>query len=252
MKINNDNWNAEDYATHASFVSALSQEVMKDLSPRQGEHILDLGCGDGELAALMQNQHGVTVLGIDSSESFVETAQKRGVNARVGDAQDMQFDCEFDAVFSNAALHWMPQQQELIKRVFKALKPGGRFVAEMGGAGNIRLIRQAMTEILAERGVDFASRDPWTFPTPDEHRERLLQAGFNVIKCNLRKRPTPLPTDVGGWFETFCNEILSDFSMSDRRQSIDAMAEQLRPKICDADGTWTADYVRLNFIALKP
>ena len=251
MKTQTDHWNSEDYARHANYVSALTQEVMQDLAPQQGEQILDLGCGDGELAAFIQN-NGATVLGIDSSASLVAAAQARGVNAHVKDAQDIQFECEFDAVFSNAALHWMPRQQDLIIRVFNALRPGGRFVAEMGGAGNINLIRQALTEILAERGIDFSTRDPWVFPTPDEQRKRLQKAGFNVIKCGLRKRPTLLPTDVRGWFDTYCREILSDLSASDCNEAINNMVERLRPQICDTDGKWTVDYVRLNFVAIKP
>ena len=146
----------------------------------------------------------------------------------------------------------MPRQQDLMARVFRALKSGGRFVVEMGGAGNIALIRRALTEILAERGIDFARRDPWIFPTPDEQRNRLEQAGFKLIKCHLHPRPTPLPTDVRGWFETYCNEILSDFPNSDRADVIDDMVERLRPQICDAKGIWTVDYVRLNFVAMKP
>ena len=250
-KTTHDYWQAKDYALHANYVSALADAVMRDLAPQAGERILDLGCGDGALGALMLQQ-GAKVLGIDSSANLVEAAQARGVDARVGDAQNIQFAGEFDAVFSNAALHWMPRQQDLMARVFRALKSGGRFVAEMGGAGNIALIRQVLTEILAERGIDFARRDPWVFPTPDEQRNRLEQAGFKLIKCHLRPRPTPLPTDVRGWFETFCNEILSDFSNSDRADVIDKMVERLRPQICDAKGIWTLDYVRLNFVAMKP
>ena len=251
MKVNNDYWEAKDYTLHASYVSALTEEVIHDLAPQPGEKILDLGCGDGVLSALILKQ-GVTVLGIDSSANLVEAAQKRGVDACVEDAQDIQFEDEFDAVFSNAALHWMPRQQELMAKVFHALKSGGRFVVEMGGEGNIALIRHALTEILAEHGIDFAMRDPWVFPAPDEQRKRLQQAGFNVMKCSLRKRPTPLPTNVRGWFDTYCNKILSDLSNSERDDIIDSIVERLRPKICDTNGIWTVDYVRLNFVAIKP
>ncbi len=251
MKSNKDYWKTQDYTLHANFVSALAQEVMQDLAPQRGEKILDIGCGDGELGAFIMEQ-GATVLGIDSSSSFVEAARSRGVNTRIEDAQNIQFEDEFDAVFSNAALHWMPRQQQLITRVFHALKPGGRFVVEMGGDGNISLICRSLTEILAENGIDFAARNPWVFPTPDEQRKRLEKVGFNVIKCSLRKRPTPLPTNVRGWFDTFCNEILFDLSDTDRGEILSSMVERLRPLICASDGTWTVDYVRLNFVAIKP
>lgn len=251
IKTSQDHWKAKDYVLNANYVSALAQEVIRDLAPQKSEDILDIGCGDGELAAVVQS-HGARVVGIDSSTNLVAAAQDRGVDARVEDAQNIKFECAFDAAFSNAALHWMPQQQNLINRVFVALKPGGRFVVEMGGAGNIDLICQAMSAVLAERDIDFAMRNPWTFPTADEQRNRLQKTGFRVTKCRLRKRPTTLPTDIIGWLNTFGSKILSDFSTSDRNSIMIRMAEQLRPQICSADGTWTADYVRLNFVAIKP
>ena len=248
--MTHDDWKAEDYATHAGYVPAITRQVLEELAPRRGECILDLGCGDGVLTGVIQ-RHGATGVGIDGSAGLVAAARDRGIDARIGDAQDMTFDGVFDAVFSNAALHWMPRQDDLIARVFDALKPGGRFVAEMGGAGNIALIRRALTDVLAARGIDFAERDPWTFPTANEQRTRLQKAGFDVVACSLRDRPTPLPTDMKGWFDTFCNAILSNHSPADRRDVTDEMAERLRPRMCDAGGTWTVDYVRLNFVALK-
>ncbi len=245
-----DHWKAEDYASHASFVSQLSNEVMKDLSPRAGERILDLGCGDGELAEFLLTL-GCHVIGIDSSASFVEAARARGIEAILGDAQEIDFDSEFDAVFSNAAMHWMPHQWALALRVFRALKPGGRFVAELGGAGNISRLRTAMSTALAEFGIDFAARNPWTFPTPQDQRARLENAGFRVVKCILRDRPTVLPTDVRGWLLTFGQEILADLDAASRETIIGRMVELCRPVLCDAAGKWTVDYVRLNFVAVK-
>jgi len=246
-----DYWKADDYASHASYVSQLSQEVMQDLAPQRGERILDLGCGDGALAEVLMGV-GCDVIGIDSSASLVEAARARGVDARLGDAQAIEDDGTFDAIFSNAALHWMPAQAALSQRVFRALKPGGRFVAEMGGAGNIAQIRAAMTEALAEIGIAFADRDPWTFPTPEGHRALLQEIGFRVTKCALRDRPTVLPTDVRGWFVTFSQEILADLDPDRRAAVIDRMVELCRPTLCDAAGKWTVDYVRLNFVAEKP
>ncbi len=247
----NDHWNADDYATHAGYVSALTQVVMQDLAPQQGEAVLDLGCGDGELAAAMI-EAGCDVIGVDSSSSLIAAACARGVDAHVGDAQEIDYDAQFDAVFSNAALHWMPKQDQIAARSFKALKDGGRFVVEMGGDGNIALIRAAMTNALAEMDIDFAARDPWVFPSVDDQTARLEQAGFKVNKCVLRARPTELPTDVRGWFETYSNEILSDLTDAQRNTVIDRMVELCRPDLCRADGKWMVDYVRLNFVAVKP
>lgn len=246
-----DHWRADDYASHASYVSSLSDRVMRDLAPQPGEAVLDLGCGDGELARELMNA-GCRVVGIDSSESLVASAVRRGVDAHVGDAQVIDFDEEFDAVFSNAALHWMPRQAELASRAHRALKPGGRFVVEMGGKGNIARLRSAMTLALSEIGKDFNSRDPWTFPEPDAQRYLLEKTGFVVRDVELRERPTVLPTDVRGWLVTFTHEILADLDAAERERVIDRMVEICRPDMCDAEGRWTVDYVRLNFVATKP
>ena len=251
MSDADDYWKSEDYASHASYVSQLSQEVMQDLAPQRGEQILDLGCGDGALAEVLMGL-GCHVVGIDSSASLVEAAKNRGVKARLDDAQAIEDDAAFDAIFSNAALHWMPAQVALSQRVFRALKPGGRFVAEMGGSGNIAQIRAAMTEALAEIGIAFADRNPWTFPTSEKHRALLEKIGFRVTKCALRDRPTLLPTDVRGWFVTFSQQILDDLDFDRREAVIDRMVELCRPGLCDAAGRWTVDYVRLNFVAEKP
>ena len=229
----------------------LSQVVMLDLSPRAGETILDLGCGDGKLAAAMQKL-GCEVVGVDSSPSLTAAARARGVDARLGNAEEIDFDESFDAVFSNAAIHWMPRHEELSRRVHRALKPGGRFVAELGGRGNIACIIAAMEEALAELGFRFDERNPWTFPSAEGFRELLELAGFRVEKCALRPRPTTLPTDARGWFDTFCGGILSDIPPETRPALISRMVELCRPHLCSREGTWIVDYVRLNFVAVKP
>ena len=166
--VADDYWKSEDYASHASYVSRLSHEVMQDLAPQRGEQILDLGCGDGELAEVLMGL-GCDVVGIDSSAGLVEVAKNRGVKARLDDAQAIEDDAAFDAIFSNAALHWMPAQAALSRRVFRALKPNGRFVAEMGGAGNI-------AQILAEIGIAFAIPGP--FPPPKNTARFWKRSGF--------------------------------------------------------------------------
>ena len=246
----NDNWKAEDYAFHARFVSDLSQEVIRDLSPQQGETILDLGCGDGVLSREIMRQ-GCNVIGVDSSPDFVSAAHSIGVDARLCDAQSIEFDGEFDAVFSNAALHWMKRQREVSFRVHRALKPGGRFVAEMGGQGNIATLSEAMHTALDEIGIDFSQRNPWTFPDPGSHAKLLSEVGFEVRKCKLRDRTTPLPTDIHGWLATFTRKLLSDLDAAAREAVTNRIAELCRPKLCGPDETWKVDYVRLNFVAIK-
>ena len=228
-------------------------EVMQDLDPKEGEYILDLGCGDGELSFVIQ--FDATVLGIDIDANRVEDARRRGVEARVEDAQNIQFDCEFDAVFSNKALHYMPRQQDVVMRVFNALKPGGRFVAAMGGVGNVISVRQAVAEILEERNINFFERESCVYPTPDEQRERLENAGFNVTKCELRTRSSTMSsTDIREWFNVcwHFDKILFDLSVSDRNEIVSSMVERLNSNLCDTDGKWTVEGVLLHFVALKP
>ena len=246
----NDQWNASVYATHASYVSKLAQEVLNDLAAQPGEKILDLGCGNGELALNLQ-QSKCHVIGIDSSSSLIKVAKDAGIDARLQRAEQIEFESCFDAVFSNAAMHWMKQQDEVIRRVYRALRPSGRFIVEMGGDGNIETIRQALSNRLAEQGIDFRSHNPWIFPSANEQRARLEAAGFTVQKCVLRTRPTLLPTDVEGWFKAFGNAILPDFHPKRLTQLINQLVEDCRPNMCDHSGCWTVDYVRLNWIALK-
>ncbi|MCY4006247.1 MAG: methyltransferase domain-containing protein [Rhodobacteraceae bacterium] len=246
-----DNWNPDDYARHASFVPQLSTQLMRDLEPVAGERILDLGCGDGQLSQLLVQQ-GCSIVGVDNSPSFIRSAQASGLDARLVDAQEIEFECAFDAVFSNAAMHWMPHQSELARRVFRALKPGGRFVSEMGGAGNISRVRDAAAHALAEIGIDYKERDPWTFPGAEEQRARLEQAGFIVIKSALRDRPTSLPTDIKGWLVTFGRQLFAGLESTEQNNVIERIAELCHPHLCDLDGNWRVDYVRLNFRAEKP
>src|SRR3984957_20609780 len=129
-------WNTEAYATNGRFVADLASGVVELLAPQAGEAILDLGCGDGALTEKIAAT-GAVVTGADASAAMVAAARTRGLKVVEVSATEMQFDAQFDAVFSNAALHWMPDAEAVLAAVHRALKPGGRFVAEMGGMGNI-------------------------------------------------------------------------------------------------------------------
>jgi trans-aconitate methyltransferase len=244
-------WDPAQYARNARFVADFGLPVVALLDPQPGERILDLGCGDGalteKLAAL-----GCQVVGVDSSAAQVAAAQARGLDARVVDAHHLPFDAEFDAVFSNAALHWMPQPEAVLVGVWRALEPGGRFVGEMGGAGNIALVQEALQTALSRRGVDLQQTSPWYFPDEAEYRGRLEQAGFVVTSIERFPRPTPLPGDVGDWLETFGGSFLGLFPDDQRAQVIDELRELLRPRLLNGDSVWVLDYVRLRFAATKP
>jgi SAM-dependent methyltransferase len=244
-------WTPDGYARNAGFVAALGEPVVALLAPRQGEHILDVGCGDGVLTAKLAAA-GAHVVGIDASPQLVEAARDRGLDARLLDAHGMAFEQEFDAVFSNAALHWMADPARVMANIFRALKPGGRFVGEFGGKGNVRLITEALLAALARRGVDGRQSFPWYFPDAEDFSDLLRRTGFIVERAELFERPTPLPTAIEGWLATFGGPFLARVAETERLRLVAEVAGDLAPKLRSADGVWRADYVRLRFAAIRP
>jgi trans-aconitate methyltransferase len=242
-------WNPAQYAEHARFVSDLGKPVVELLAPKACEHILDLGCGDGALT-LKLAKFGCTVVGVDSSPEMVAAAKSLGLTAQVMDGQTLPFTKEFDAVFSNAALHWMNHPKDVIASVWRALNHGGRFVAEFGGYGNVAAIVTAIEAALSSRDLTVAN--PWFFPRPEEYRELLEAVGFSVDSLALIPRPTPLPGDMGGWLQTFAQPYISALPAAETHGFISEVVNALRPVLCDSNGTWHADYVRLRFSARKP
>ena len=242
-------WDPERYQRNAAFVPALGAGVMELLAPRAGERILDLGCGDGVLTATLAEH--ASVVGIDQSAEQIAVAVARGLDARVADAAKLPFADEFDAVFSNAVLHWLRVPDAVIDGVWRALKPGGRFVAECGGAGNVAHVLDALLAVLARRGIDGRAAIPWYFPTVEDYRNRLEKRGFKVQTITLTARPTPLPGALGDWLDTFAESFLAMVRVGDR-PSIKAEVEAFARPHLFRNGTWSADYVRLRFSALKP
>jgi trans-aconitate methyltransferase len=244
-------WCPDRYAKNARFVADLGAPLIDMLVPRPGERILDLGCGDGALTESIVAR-GARVVGVDASAEQIAAARARGLDAQVADGERLAFDAEFDGVLSNAALHWMKNADAVIDGVWRGLTPGGRFVAEMGGAGNVATVRGALAEALGRRGIDAAAVDPWYFPTPDEYRARLEARGFRVVSLALIPRPTPLPGDIAAWIETFGESFLFSVPDIERPALIAQVAAAVAPALRGADGRWTVDYVRLRFAALKP
>ncbi len=244
-------WSPETYLRHGVFVSLLGEPVVQVLNPKEGEKILDVGCGEGILTEKII-ESGAKVLGIDNSAELIAGAHERGINVAALDALEMTFDNEFDAVFSNAALHWMSPLSKVFENIFKALKPGGRFVAEMGGSGNIQSIRMALYNALTMRGYDPTLYDPWSYLGDSSAKMMLERVGFEVRSCTLIRRPTELEGDIGPWLETFAGSFLQAIPDDQCESVIDQVRDQLQPTLFDPHNKWVADYVRLRFKVVKP
>ncbi|HEX9489242.1 MAG TPA: class I SAM-dependent methyltransferase [Stellaceae bacterium] len=249
-KVVEQHWDPARYQRNAGFVAALGQPVVELLAPRPGERILDLGCGDGALTAVLAQRAHVT--GVDASTEQVAAARTRGLDAHVADGTRLGFVEEFDAVFSNAALHWMREPDAVIDGVWRALKPGGRFVGECGGAGNVATVRDALVAVLARRGIDGDAASPWYFPAVAEYRARLERRGFAVASIDLIPRPTPIPGRLADWLDTFAESFLAAVPPAERAAVKDEVEALVRAALCVAGGAWTVDYVRLRFSAVKP
>jgi SAM-dependent methyltransferase len=245
-------WNADVYARNARFVSTLGDPVLELLSPKPGERILDVGCGDGVLTKRLV-EAGAIVTAVDHSPEMIAASQALGLDARIADATALPFDCEFDAVFTNATLHWVKARPEAcVASAFRALKPGGRFVGEFGGHGCVAAVVVALLAELERRGItDAAARIPWYFPSADEYRGQLERGGFQVDYVAVIPRPTPLPTGMRGWLSTFANRFCDVLPLEERDPFLNDVTACLVPVLCDSQGRWTADYTRLRFKASR-
>lgn len=239
-------WSAADYAANARFVSDLGQPVLDRLAPRPGERILDVGCGDGALTEKLVRA-GAIVVGADPAPEFVAAATARGLDARQLDAQSLPFDAEFDAVFTNAVLHWVPDLDAALRGIYRALRPHGRFVGECGGHGNVAAVSTALQAVGRRHGVRV--RLPWHYPTPAEFTRRLVAAGFTPLSVELIPRPTPLPSGMAAWLRTFAQPVVEQLPPGAQETALDEVMDLLRWSLCDEQGQWTADYVRLRFAA---
>jgi SAM-dependent methyltransferase len=248
-------WSPADYAQNAAFVPALGDAVLQMLAPRPGEMILDVGCGDGALTARILAA-GARVIGLDSSPEMVEAARARGVDAFVADAEAMDLERfgQFDAVFSNAALHWMLDPDAVAGGIFRALRDGGRFVGEMGGAGNLAILRRALRDELSGRGYAMPEQDPAWYADAEDFTQLYCLAGFDDIRAELIARPTPLPGGIASWVKTFRAGLMDVAMVPEWERDDVAAAVEARaaPILRQADGTYCADYVRLRFAMRKP
>jgi trans-aconitate methyltransferase len=234
-------------------VPQLGAAALDLLAPQPGEHILDVGCGDGALTKRIV-ERGASVVGVDSSGDMIDAAKAAGLDAHRLEAEDMRFDAEFDAAFSNAALHWMLAKEAVAAAIFRALKPGGRFAGEMGGIGNIATLRGGIRAELTARGYPVPAEDPQWYSSPEQFASVYGAAGFIDIGARIIPRETELASGIAEWVKTFRAGWLDAAHVpeADRPEVAAAIERRLEPQLRRPDGSWFADYVRLRFSMRKP
>ena len=243
-------WDPQAYGRNGAFVHGLAGGVLELLAAQPGERILDLGCGDGQLTQRIAAT-GASVAGVDASPEMAAAARLRGIVVDLGVAESLPYASgSFDAVFSNAALHWVRDQDAMLAEVARVLRRGGRFVAEMGGHGNIAAIRVALSAVMERHGFGGREENVNYYPTPDAYTRRLERHGFRVEQMTLIPRPTPLPeSGMKGWLGTFRRGVLDGLPIATREAVVSETIALLTSALRDEDGNWTADYVRLRFVA---
>lgn len=245
-----DRWDSALYDDRHSFVWKKAEDLIDLLDPRPGEHILDLGCGTGHLTSQIA-ERGAEVIGLDASASMIAQARQNYPKLKfvLADARTFQLGCGFDAVFSNAALHWIPEPAPVVANVARALKTGGRFVLEMGAKGNIARIVEALTSVMEEAG--YRACNPWYFPSAAEYASVLERQGFEVEALWTIERWSKLEHPQRGmceWLEMFAGAWFEGVPANARGAVIAEIQSRLRPSLF-RENVWWADYRRLRVVA---
>jgi trans-aconitate methyltransferase len=247
-------WNTDLYNLQHNFVYKYGENVIEWLDPQLGERILDVGCGTGQLTEIIHHS-GAIVTGVDASSEMIGKAKENynDIEFFVKDATDFSFAQKFDAVFSNATLHWINKQKQVLQCIYNVLKKGGRFVFEMGGKNNIESIHSAIRNSIEEEGLgDKLPKESNYFPSVAQQCTLLEEIGFTVSDVMYFKRPTKLEGEDGMklWIEQFCGFFFNNIS-NELKEKIIAKAVQSLRKTNYQDGNWNADYVRLRVKAIK-
>jgi trans-aconitate methyltransferase len=249
-----NHWDAELYEARHSFVWHYGEELISILDPKPGERILDIGCGPGHLTHKIA-EVGAHVIGLDASPEMVALARQNYPRLQfvLQDAAKMRFDSEFDAVFSNAALHWMMDASEVARGIGRALRPGGRLVAELGGKGNVAQIEHAVQAVAkAYLGERIPAKRTF-FPSLAEYASILDAGGMETVRAHLFDRATPLEGANGmeQWIRQFMDYYFERLPPAEHERAIQETVERLRPVLFHS-GKWMADYRRLRVVAVKP
>jgi trans-aconitate methyltransferase len=242
-------WDPQTYGKNASFVHEMAGGVIEWLAAQPGERILDMGCGDGQLTQKLIAT-GAKVRGVDASAQMAAAARRRGIDVDEANVEELPYeDASFDAVFSNATLHWVRNHNAMTREVKRVLRRGGRFVAEMGGHGNVAAILVGLRSVLERYGYGELENEVNYYPAPAPYTRCLEQAGFRVEKIALIPRPTPLASGMPEWLRTFRRGVLEKLPENLREVVVADTTTLLERALCDEEGNWTADYVRLRFVA---
>jgi len=248
-------WNPALYQSKHSFVWEYGRDLLALLDPQPGERVLDVGCGTGQLTSEIAYA-GAEVTGIDNSPSMIEKARDNfpAIRFDVQDVRALPYNAEFDAVFSNAVLHWVIDAEQAVVAIGRALKPGGRFVAELGGRGNIRAVMAASDRALRKLGVPDPERDhPWYYPSVSEYSTLLERNGFEVNSAALFDRPTPLEGDddaLPNWLRMFGARLVQRLA-PERVPEYHRLASEFAAPALHRDEGWFADYRRLRIVARR-
>jgi 2-isopropylmalate synthase len=242
-------WNPKTYNKHTAFVSQLALPVVDLLAPKKGENILDAGCGDGTLAVEIEHR-GAKVIGVDMSAEMVEACRDNGIEAYIGSVTDLPYDNMFDALFSNAMLHWVKDARGAVQNIAKVLKNGGKFICEFGGEGNAYHLVSAMEEVFANHPEFGVFNNPWYFPSVEEYRALLESEGFRVEYIEIIPRPTPMD-DIANWLDIFANGVTLHLSSEQYEVFKEEVTEILKKKIYSGEEGWMLDYRRLRVKAIK-
>lgn len=255
MSVEAKNWNSELYQSSHAFVWQFGRDLLSLLKHKPGERILDVGCGTGQLTSAIADV-GAQVVGLDQSPEMIAAARKNypELQFEIADIATVSYTSEFDAVFSNAALHWVKDQQGAVRAMARALKPGGRLVFEMGGHGNIAQLWKAMVQAMSELGVEeSADITPRYYPSIAEYAQLLEANGLQVTFAVLFDRPTPLEGGEQGlrnWLNMFANADSKLMNPEKYEEFVLRIEELARPALFN-NGQWTVDYRRLRMIAVK-
>ncbi|WP_338448452.1 methyltransferase domain-containing protein [Niallia oryzisoli] len=251
-----DQWDANLYDNKHAFVSKLGSDLIDLLAPQKGEDILDLGCGTGDLAMKLFD-FGANVTGVDQSENMIHTAKNKYpfIQFIVQDAVNLNYHHEFDAVFSNATLHWVKPPKQALQGIFNGLKHGGRFVAEFGAKGNVKTITDEIIKAIKRFGFEYKMEHfPWYYPSSGEYTSLMEEVGFEVVFAQLFERPTSLEGEYGlkNWIEMFGNSLFEGIPETSKREIITNVEQRLMPDLYNQEAQcWVADYKRIRVIGMK-